>query len=140
MLIFFFPQEHTFFPNFSFFILSKKNSCLRLKNYAGMIPLSKNLPCENETRIIQLENKMDYKEKNIEQLILDNKDIRKDINQLTISVTELTNTLRIREEDSRKIDELEKDVASLKSSLRTSHALILIICTMLSLGIQIFMK
>ena len=83
---------------------------------------------------------MDYKEKNIEQLILDNKEIRKDINQLTISVTELTNTLRIREEDSRKIDELEKDVASLKSSLRTSHALILIICTMLSLGIQIFMK
>ena len=105
-----------------------------------MIPLSKNLPCENETRIIQLENKMDYKEKNIEQLILDNKEIRKDINQLTISVTELTNTLRIREEDSRKIDELEKDVASLKSSLRTSHALILIICTMLTLGIQIFMK
>ena len=105
-----------------------------------MIPLSKNLHCENETRIIQLENKMDYKEKNIEQLILDNKEIRKDINQLTISVTELTNTLRIREEDSRKIDELEKDVASLKSSLRTSHALILIICTMLSLGIQIFMK
>ena len=104
-----------------------------------MIPLS-NLHCENETRIIQLENKMDYKEKNIEQLILDNKEIRNDINQLTISVTELTNTLRIREEDSRKIDELEKDVASLKSSLRTSHALILIICTMLTLGIQIFMK
>ena len=104
-----------------------------------MMPLS-NLHCENETRIIQLENKMDYKEKNIEQLILDNKEIRKDINQLTISVTELTNTLRIREEDSRKIDELEKDVASLKSSLRTGHALILIICTMLTLGIQIFMK
>lgn len=103
------------------------------------MPLS-NLHCENETRIIQLENKMDYKEKNIEQLILDNKEIRKDINQLTISVTELTNTLRIREEDSRKIDELEKDVTSLKSSLRTSHALILIICTMLNLGIQIFMK
>ena len=104
-----------------------------------MMPLS-NLHCENETRIIQLENKMDYKEKNIEQLILDNKEIRKDINQLTISVTELTNTLRIREEDSRKIDELEKDVTSLKSSLRTGHALILIICTMLTLGIQIFMK
>ena len=104
-----------------------------------MMPLS-NLHCENETRIIQLENKMDYKEKNIEQLISDNKEIRKDINQLTISVTELTNTLRIREEDSRKIDELEKDVTSLKSSLRTGHALILIICTMLSLGIQIFMK
>ena len=103
------------------------------------MPLS-NLHCENETRIIQLENKMDYKEKNIEQLISDNKEIRKDINQLTISVTELTNTLRIREEDSRKIDELEKDVTSLKSSLRTGHALILIICTMLSLGIQIFMK
>ena len=103
------------------------------------MPLS-NLHCENETRIIQLENKMDYKEKNIEQLILDNKEIRKDINQLTISVTELTNTLRIREEDSRKIDELEKDVTSLKSSLRTGHALILIICTMLTLGIQIFMK
>ena len=103
------------------------------------MPLS-NLHCENETRIIQLENKMDYKEKNIEQLISDNKDIRKDINQLTISVTELTNTLRIREEDSRKIDELEKDVTSLKSSLRTGHALILIICTMLTLGIQIFMK
>ena len=108
-----------------------------------MMPLS-NLHCENETRIIQLENKMDYKEKNIEQLISDNKEIRKDINQLTISVTELTNTLRIREEDSRKIDELEKDVtslkSSLKSSLRTGHALILIICTMLTLGIQIFMK
>jgi len=104
-----------------------------------MMPLS-NLHCENETRIIQLENKMDYKEKNIEQLISDNKEIRKDINQLTISVTELTNTLRIREEDSRKIDELEKDVTSLKSSLRTGHALILIICTMLTLGIQIFMK
>lgn len=103
------------------------------------MPLS-NLHCENETRIIQLENKMDYKEKNIEQLISDNKEIRKDINQLTISVTELTNTLRIREEDSRKIDELEKDVTSLKSSLRTGHALILIICTMLTLGIQIFMK
>lgn len=105
-----------------------------------MIHLSKNLPCENETRIIQLENKLDYKEEKIEQLITDNKDIRKDINQLTISVTELTNTLRIREEDSRKIDQLEKDVSSLQSTLRTGHALIIIICTMLSLGIQIFLK
>lgn len=102
--------------------------------------MANHIPCENETRIIQLENKLDYREERIEQLIQDNKDIRKDINQLTISVTELTNTLRIREEDSRKIDALEKNVARLESSLHTSQALIIIICSLLTLGIQFFVN
>ena len=102
--------------------------------------MANHIPCENETRIIQLENKLDYREDRIEQLIQDNKDIRKDINQLTISVTELTNTLRIREEDSRKIDELEKNVTRLESSLHTSQTLIIIICSLLTLGIQFFVN
>ena len=89
--------------------------------------------CENEPRIIQLENRLDYKEEKIEQLIQDNKDIRKDINQLTISVTELTNTLKIREEDIRKIDQLEKDVERLQSTINTIIILLPIICSIVSL-------
>ncbi len=93
--------------------------------------------CENEPRIIQLENRLDYKEEKIEQLIQDNKDIRKDINQLTISVTELTNTLKIREEDIRKIDQLEKDVERLQSTINTIIILLPIICSIVSLIFKI---
>ena len=83
---------------------------------------------------------MNYREESIEQLLSDNRDIRKDINQLTISVTELTNTLRIREEDSRKVNKLEKDVARLESTLHTSHVIILIVCALMTLGIQFFVN
>lgn len=79
---------------------------------------------------------MEYKDERIEQLIKDNYHIRSDINQLTISVTELANTLKIREEDSEKVRKLESDVARLQSSLQTLQYIIPIICTILSLGVQ----
>lgn len=79
---------------------------------------------------------MEYKDERIEQLIKDNYHIRSDINQLTISVTELANTLKIREEDSKKIHKLENDVARLQSSLQTLQYIIPIICTILSIGVR----
>lgn len=103
------------------------------------MPTNTSQHCKNEPRIIQLENRLDYKEEKIEQLIQDNKDIRKDINQLTISVTELTNTLKIREEDIRKIDQLEKDVERLQSTLNTIIILLPIICSIISLIMKIIM-
>lgn len=96
--------------------------------------------CTNESRIIKLEEKVNYKDERIEQLIQDNYHIRKDINQLTISVTELSNTLKIREEDSNKIRQLEADVARLQSSLQTLQYLIPILCTILSIGVQVLIK
>ena len=96
--------------------------------------------CTNEARIIKLEEKINYKDERIDQLIDDNYHIRKDINALTISVTELSNTLRIREEDTANVRKLEQDFARLESSWQTFKYIIPIICTLLSLGIQIFLK
>ena len=104
---------------------------------ANALPTNTLKHCENEPRIIQLENRLDYKEEKIEQLIQDNRDIRKDINQLTISVTELTNTLKIREEDIRKIDQLEKDVERLQSTINTIIILLPILCSIVTLIFKI---
>ena len=89
--------------------------------------------CENEPRIIKLENRLDYKEEKIEQLIADNKEIRSDINKLTIAVTELSNTLKIREEDSQKLDKVENDLIDLKATVRTVKYILPLIYTFITI-------
>lgn len=75
--------------------------------------------CTNEKRIITLEQQMEYKDQKMDEMLNDNKEIKSDLQKLTIAVTELSNTLRIREEDSRKLDKLENDLIELKTQIRT---------------------
>lgn len=96
--------------------------------------------CENESRIISLETKMEYKEEKMENLLQDNKEIRKDLQKLTIAVTELSNTLKIHEEDSRRINELENELIKMKASMNTLKYLVPIAFTVINICIQLFLK
>lgn len=92
--------------------------------------------CEQESRIINLETKLEYKDEKIDELIQDNKEIKKDINDLTIAVTELSNTLKIREEDSQKLDKVENELIEVKATIRTLKYILPILFTVVTILIS----
>lgn len=92
--------------------------------------------CENERRIITLEQSVVYKDEKIEELIEDNKEIKKDINELTIAVTELASTLKIREEDSQKLENVENEIIQMKAGMQTLKYILPIIFTIVTIMIS----
>ena len=93
--------------------------------------------CEQEPRLITIEQKLEYKDEKIEELIQDNKEIKKDINNLTIAVTELSNTLKIREDDSHKIAELETEVHELQATIRTLKYILPMLFTVITIVVSV---
>lgn len=93
--------------------------------------------CENESRIVTLEQKLEYQDERFESLIQDNKEIKQDINQLTIAVTELSNTLKIREDDSRKLTELENELSELRAAIRTLKYILPMIFTVITIVVSV---
>lgn len=102
--------------------------------------------CTNEKRIITLEQQVQSKDERIEELLQDNKEIKKDINKLTIAVTELANTLRIREDDSQKLENVENEIIQMKAGMQTLKyilpfifTIVTIIISAISIVIQLIM-
>lgn len=92
--------------------------------------------CSNESRIITLEQKVQSKDEKIEELLQDNKEIKKDINQLTVAVTELSNTLRIKEGDSQKLENVENEIIQMKAGMQTLKYILPIIFTIVTILIS----
>lgn len=92
--------------------------------------------CTNEKRIITLEQQVQSKDEKIEELLQDNKEIKKDINKLTIAVTELANTLKIREEDSQKLENVENEIIQMKAGMQTLKYILPIIFTIVTIMIS----
>ena len=92
--------------------------------------------CTNEKRIITLEQQVQSKDEKIEELLQDNKEIKKDINQLTIAVTELANTLKLREDDSQKLDDVENEIIQMKAGMQTLKYILPIIFTIVTIMIS----
>lgn len=81
---------------------------------------------------------MEYKDEKFDTLLQDNKEMRANINALTIAVTELSNTLKIREEDSRKLDHVENDVIKLQSTVTTLLWAVPVVCAIISIVINLY--
>lgn len=92
--------------------------------------------CTNEKRIITLEQQVQSKDEKIEELLQDNKEIKKDIGELTIAVTELASTLRIREEDSQKLENVENEIIQMKAGMQTLKYILPIIFTIVTIMIS----
>lgn len=93
--------------------------------------------CENETRIVTLEQKLEYQDEKFESLIQDNKEIKKDINDLVVAVTELSNTLKMREQDSRKLIELENEISELRAGIKTLKYILPMIFTVVTIVVSV---
>lgn len=93
--------------------------------------------CENETRIVTLEQKLGYQDEKFESLIQDNKEIKKDINDLVVAVTELSNTLKMREQDSRKLIELENEISELRAGIKTLKYILPMIFTVVTIVVSV---
>ena len=92
--------------------------------------------CTNEKRILTLEQQIKSKDEKIEEILHDNKEIKKDLNNLTIAVTELANTLKIREEDSQKLDAVENEIIQIKAGMQTLKYILPIIFTIVTIMIS----
>ena len=92
--------------------------------------------CTNEKRILTLEQQIKSKDEKIEEILHDNKEIKKDLNNLTIAVTELANTLKIREEDSQKLDAVENELIQIKAGMQTLKYILPIIFTIVTIMIS----
>lgn len=92
--------------------------------------------CTNEKRIITLEQQVQSKDEKIEELLQDNKEIKKDLNDLTIAVTELASTLRVREEDSQKLEHVENELIQMKAGMQTLKYILPIIFTIVTIMIS----
>lgn len=92
--------------------------------------------CTNEKRIITLEQQIKTKDEKIEEILHDNKEIKKDLNNLTIAVTELANTLKIREEDSQKLEHVENELIQMKAGMQTLKYILPIIFTIVTIMIS----
>ncbi len=93
--------------------------------------------CQQEPRIAQIESAVNQDKDNISTLKGDYYHLREDIQELTKSVTELTTTLKIREEDTHKIDKLENKVIQLESRQTTILWGVPIVCTIITTIINI---
>ena len=83
-----------------------------------------------------MEANLEYKDEILEELRQDNKEIKKDINNLTIAVMELSNTLKIREDDSHKLMELETEVHELKATIRTLKYILPMLFTVITVVVS----
>ena len=92
--------------------------------------------CTNEKRIITLEQQVQSKDEKIEELLQDNKEIKKDINALTIAVTELASTLKIKEDDWQKIEDVENELIQMKAGMQTLKYILPIIFTIVTILIS----
>lgn len=92
--------------------------------------------CTNEKRIITLEQQIKTKDEKIEEILHDNKEIKKDLNTLTIAVTELANTLKLREDDSQKLDDVENELIQMKAGMQTLKYILPIIFTIVTIMIS----
>lgn len=92
--------------------------------------------CTNEKRIITLEQQIKTKDEKIEEILQDNKEIKKDLNNLTIAVTELANTLKLREDDSQKLDDVENEIIQMKAGMQTLKYILPIIFTIVTIMIS----
>ena len=92
--------------------------------------------CTNEKRILTLEQQIKSKDEKIEEILHDNKEIKKDLNNLTIAVTELANTLKLREDDSQKLDDVENEIIQMKAGMQTLKYILPIIFTIVTIMIS----
>lgn len=89
--------------------------------------------CQQEPRIAQIESSVNQDKDNISTLKGDYYHLRKDIQELTKSVTELTTTLKLREADTQKIDKIENEVIKVKSTQATLMWGVPIVCTIITI-------
>ncbi|AMK16311.1 hypothetical protein [Methanobrevibacter olleyae] len=92
--------------------------------------------CENEARIVKLEEKVSYKDEKMDSILQDNKEVKEDIKQLTVAVTELSNTLKIREEDSYKLDCVENKLIELTATMKTLKYILPLVFTIITIIIS----
>lgn len=92
--------------------------------------------CKQEARIASIETKLANKREHLHEVDTDYSHLRDKLEQISISVAEVTTLMRENQkkedENDRKIDELQVEIAKLNSTLDTMKWLIPIACTILT--------
>lgn len=92
--------------------------------------------CKQEARISTIETKLANKREHLHEVDTDYSHLRDKLEQISISVAEVTTLMRENQkkedENDRKIDELQVEIAKLQSSMDTLKWLIPLACTILT--------
>ena len=92
--------------------------------------------CTQEARLTAIETKLATKKEHLHEVDTDYYHLRDKLEAININVTEVTTLMRENqkkeEENDRKIDELQVEIAKLNSSMDTLKWLIPIACTILT--------
>ena len=92
--------------------------------------------CIQEARITAIETKLQTKKEHLHEVDTDYYHLRDKLESISINVAELTTLMKENskkeEENDRKIDELQVEIAKLNSSMDTLKWLIPIACTILT--------
>ena len=92
--------------------------------------------CCQEARITAIETKLQTKKEHLHEVDTDYYHLRDKLESISINVAELTTLMKENskkeEENDRKIDELQVEIAKLNSTLDTMKWLIPIACTILT--------
>ena len=92
--------------------------------------------CIQEARITAIETKLQTKKEHLHEVDTDYYHLRDKLESISINVAELTTLMKENskkeEENDRKIDELQVEIAKLNSTLDTMKWLIPIACTILT--------
>ena len=92
--------------------------------------------CIQEARITAIETKLQSKKEHLHEVDTDYYHLRDKLESISINVAELTTLMKENskkeEENDRKIDELQVEIAKLNSTLDTMKWLIPIACTILT--------
>lgn len=92
--------------------------------------------CIQEARITAIETKLENKKEHLHEVDNDYTQLRDKLEQININVAELTTLMKENhkkeEENDKKIDELQVEIAKLQSSMDTLKWLIPIACTVLT--------
>ena len=101
-----------------------------------MTPSKNECICKQEARISTIETKLANKREHLHEVDTDYSHLRDKLEQISINVAELTTLMRENqkkeEENDRKIDELQVEIAKLNSSMDTLKWIIPIACTILT--------
>lgn len=105
---------------------------------------NENHHCFQEARISTIETKLQNKKENINEVHEDYYHLRDKLDTISINVAELTAILRAaqkkEDENDKRIEELQVELAKINSSIDTLKYLIPIACTILTFIINYFIK
>ena len=92
--------------------------------------------CHQEARIAAIETKLQNKKEHLHEVDTDYYHLRDKLEQISINVAELTTLMKENhkkeEENDRKIDTLQVEIAKLQSSVDTFKWLLPVACTVLT--------